>query len=339
MTRRKRLRILLEFGGFCLIVTACVMAGYGALERFDLSGLLQTVFSLWTGVLILALCALIAHTLGKGSREGRDRRQHSDLLDAMRRIAQGDFSVLVKSDDLVHDELADAINTMARNLGNMETMRQDFISNVSHEIQSPLTSISGFAALLQKSDLSAVERMRYAGIIEAESKRLSSLSDNLLKLSSLDNNPIQRRELRLDRQLSKVILTLEPQWSAKNLSVEANLPSCTISGDEDLLSQVWVNLLVNAIKFTPEGGILCISIDGHTVTLSDTGMGIAEADLPHIFERFYKVDKSRDRSLGGNGLGLSLAKKIVVLHGGTIAARSEAGKGTTFTVTLPQNAM
>ena len=319
-----------------VLVTVCVVAGYGLLSFLELSGLWQTVLSLWVGVLILMMFGLLVHTLGKSSREKRDRFQHSTLLDAMARIAQGDFSVFIQTSDLVHAELIDAVNAMAKKLGNLETMRQDFISNVSHEIQSPLTSIGGFAALLKKDDLPTEERQRYAGIIEAESKRLSSLSDSLLKLSSLNNSTITKSSFWLDKQLTNIMLTLEPQWSAKNLAIEADLQKCIIEGDEDLLSQVWMNLLVNAIKFTPDGGNICVSLNDNTVKITDTGIGIPQEDLPHIFERFYKVDKARDRSLGGNGLGLSLAKKIVELHGGVITAQSEPPKGTAFTILLPQ---
>ena len=139
-------------------------------------------------------------------------------------------------------------------------LRQDFISNVSHEIQSPLTSIRGFAALLKNDTLTAEQKNHYLNIIEAESKRLSSLSDNLLKLSALEtgSEPLSIKEYRLDKQLEKVALMLEPQWSAKNIAMEADLEKLTIQGDEDLLSQVWVNLLHNAIKFTPEGGTIRI---------------------------------------------------------------------------------
>jgi signal transduction histidine kinase len=141
-------------------------------------------------------------------------------------------------------------------------------------------------------------------------------------------------------------LTLEPQWSAKNILLEAELPKLTVYADEGLLSQVWVNLLHNAIKFTPADGTVIVKLEGSgddsgsnggaTVTIADTGVGIAKDDLPHIFERFYKVDKARDRALGGNGLGLSLVKKIVELHDGRLSVESELGKGTTFKIFLPR---
>ena len=303
------------------------------------------ILSGFMGIILFAGVATIARlSISRFSNAARQNQAvHSQLLNAMTKIAQGDFNVYVEAkDDLLHKDIVLGINKIAKELGSMEQLRQDFISDVSHEIQSPLTSISGFAALLKNNTLTAEQRNHYLDIIEAESKRLSSLSDNLLKLSALEtgNEPLSIKEYRLDRQLEKVALMLEPQWSARNITMEADMEKLTIQGDEDLLSQVWVNLLHNAIKFTPEGGTISIILkDGDheaCCQISDTGIGIAAEDLIHIFERFYKVDKSRDRALGGNGLGLSLAKKIVELHGGHITPQSTLGKGSTFSVTLPR---
>jgi signal transduction histidine kinase len=265
------------------------------------------------------------------------------MLNALTEIGRGNFDIfLPPQKNSPHGEFLDVINKMARDLGDLDTMRKDFISNVSHEIQSPLTSIGGFAALLKNENLSAEERRHYAEIIEKESRRLSSLSDNLLKLSELDSEktPLKLKVFSLDKQLEKIALTLEPQWSKKNLNVEAALSKCEYCGDEDLLSQVWMNLLHNAIKFTPMGGdiriSLCAAEDVVIVSIFDTGLGIAPEDTLRIFERFYKADKSRDRAMGGTGLGLSLVKKIVDLHEGEITVDSEPGKSTTFRISLPR---
>ena len=302
-----------------------------------LSGLIGII--LFWGLANIA--RLLIHRFSKGGRQ--NQTMHNQLLDAMTRIAQGDFDVFVDTRNVFfYDDIAQGINKIAKELGSLEQMRQDFISNVSHEIQSPLTSIRGFATLLKNDALTTEQKNHYLDIIEAESKRLSSLSDNLLKLSALEtgSEPLSLKEYRLDRQLEKVALMLEPQWRGKNITMEAELEKLTIQGDEDLLSQVWVNLLHNAIKFTPEGGIIRMVLKSRDneacCQIVDTGIGIAPEDLLHIFERFYKVDKSRDRALGGNGLGLSLAKKIVELHGGHIVPHSELGKGSTFTVELPR---
>jgi signal transduction histidine kinase len=268
----------------------------------------------------------------------------NDILEAMQQISRGDFTALVATDNEwdPFKKLADSVNQMARDLGSMEQLRQEFISNVSHEIQSPLTSISGFAALLRASDLPEETRIHYIDIIETESKRLSKLSENLLKLSSLEAEvtPLNPQDFRLDKQLEQVVLLLEPQWTGKNLNPNLELAPVVFCGDEELLSQVWINLLHNAIKFTPEGGefSLTLNADAETIcaAVTDTGSGIPAEDQRHLFERFYKVDKSRDRSLGGNGLGLSLVKKIVELHRGTVTVQSAPGQGSSFTVRLPK---
>jgi signal transduction histidine kinase len=230
---------------------------------------------------------------------------------------------------------------MALQLDQMEKMRQEFISNVSHEIQSPLTSIRGFACALQQNDLSAEDRRHYLDIIEAESMRLSKLSANLLKLASLESDQVrfEPKPYRLDTQIRSLILASEPQWAGKRLEMDVTVDEANIIADEDLLSQVWINLLHNSIKFTPEGGSVRVALqrraDRLEVTIADTGTGIAPEDQPHIFERFYKADPSRRRSEGGSGLGLSIAKKVVELHRGTIAVRSQPGAGAAFTVELP----
>ena len=254
-----------------LVFTALIVffaAGYGLMSLiYRWTG---TPPDFWThilsglmGIILFAGLATIARLLiSRFSKAGRqDRAFHSQLLNAMTRIAQGDFDVYVNPQDTnFHEDIAEGINKIAKELGSMEQLRQDFISNVSHEIQSPLTSIRGFATLLKNDTLTAEQKNHYLNIIEAESKRLSSLSDNLLKLSALEtgSEPLSLKEYRLDRQLEKVALMLEPQWSAKNIAMEADLEKLTIQGDEDLLSQVWVNLLHNAIKFTPEGGVIRI---------------------------------------------------------------------------------
>ncbi len=271
---------------------------------------------------------------------GDGRNEHFDeVLDALTKISHGNFDVLLEGKGM-YIELTTAINQMAKDLGSLENLRQNFVSNVSHEIQSPLTSISGFAELLRNDNLSPEQRKHYIDVIETESKRLSKLSENLLKLSSLENNtqPIGNAPFPLHKQIENAVLMLEPQWSEKNIDIVLSLDKVTFSGDEGLLYQVWINLLHNAIKFTQQDGEIKVSLTKSEreiiCEVSDNGIGIAPEDQIHIFERFYKADKSRNRSLGGNGLGLALSKKIVNLHGGTIVLHSEHQIGTTFRVVL-----
>ncbi|MCD1260101.1 HAMP domain-containing histidine kinase [Paenibacillus athensensis] len=304
---------------------------------------------LWHGVEIQLIAGFLGLLLmfGLAWLNGANRRR-VDLLfmltDAMRRMAKGDFNILLPEPGPMGDELGGLVqgfNEMAVELGQMEKLRQEFISNVSHEIQSPLTSIRGFSRALMDDRLDSQERKQYLSIIEAESERLSKISDNLLKLSSLESAqpPFEPQRYRLDKQLRNLVLACEPQWVAKELELDIQLEEGSIAADQDLLSQVWTNLLHNGIKFTPLGGTLGVRLTfagpWARVEIRDTGIGIAEADQARIFERFYKADTARSSSGGGSGLGLSIAHKIVGLHGGSISVESWVGEGTIFTVLLP----
>lgn len=320
------------------LFAALVALAYSLLRHLGLSELAVVMLSGMGGLALLCLTvALLSYIRVKRYKHLHRSFAHDTILNALGEIARGNFDVILATNEGdPFNELVQAFNEMAQNLGSLETMRQDFISNVSHEIQSPLTSIKGFAALLQSDGISDEERRHYAEIIESESRRMSAMSENLLKLSALDSGSeaLNLTEFRLDRQLQSVALALEPQWSEKNISIDMEVEKAALTADADLLAQVWMNLLGNAIKFTPSGGTVSIALKDNSVIIQDTGMGISEGDLAHIFERFYKADKSRDRTLGGNGLGLAIAKKILDLHGFSIAAESELEKGTRFTVRL-----
>lgn len=264
------------------------------------------------------------------------------LTGATRRIAEGHFDV--KLDIRQKGELgtlARSFEQMIRELGQLETMRRDFVSNVSHEVQSPLTSISGYAVALKQVKLSEEQRIRYLDIIIGEAGRISKMSDSLLKLSALEaQSPQLRREpFQLDEQLRRVVIALQPQWQERQIAFELDLPDVRLAGDRDQLDQVWTNLIGNAIKFSPDGGQIAIRVetDGSVVTVrvADQGIGIAPEDRERVFERFFKADRARSRKYEGSGLGLAIVKQIVTLQGGEIAAESELGKGTTFVVSLP----
>jgi signal transduction histidine kinase len=264
------------------------------------------------------------------------------LTEATQRLARGDFDVNVsikQRDEL--GQLADSFNHMAGELKQLEHMRQNFVSNVSHEIQSPLTSIRGFSKALRRPDINESDRHTYLEIIEQESERLSRLSENLLNLASLESehHPFHPVTFDLDEQIRRVVVSHEPQWSEQHMELDLNLPRVKIIADADQLNQVWVNLLGNAIKFTPAYGKIRISLETLTdrvlIMIQDSGIGIKEEDRERIFERFYKVDQARQRATGSNGLGLAIVRKIIDLHQGTIEVHSELGKGTVFKVTLP----
>jgi two-component system phosphate regulon sensor histidine kinase PhoR len=309
--------------------------------------LIQVVNSLG-GLVLTGLSIRVLFRLFRSRVVAGQMRVFGPIIEALQRVAQGDFSVRVDNildrhsqNDGVISELVNNVNHMALELRQMEAMRQEFISNVSHEIQSPLTSIQGFARALQNDHLTPEERCHYLSIIETESTRLSRITDNLLRLASLEAKHVkfEPKPYRLDRQIRSLILACEPQWAAKEIDMDVSLDELEITADEDLLSQVWINLIANSIKFTPAHGRIGIALQrrGRSLVfkITDTGIGISEEDQAHIFERFYKADKSRTRSSdGGSGLGLSIAQKIVAMHAGTIAVESRLGAGTTFAVSL-----
>lgn len=260
---------------------------------------------------------------------------------ATEKLARGNFNVNVSvnnKDEL--GKLAESFNHMAGELKQLEQMRQDFVSNVSHEIQSPLTSIRGFSKALRESDIAENDRIKYLEIIERESERLSRLSENLLKLASLESehHPFHPTIYDLDEQLRRIVVFYEPQWSMKELDMDLALPRVKIFADSDQLSQVWMNVIGNAIKFTATGGHIYIKLvplrDRVQIWIQDNGIGISNDEQGRIFDRFYKVDQARQRD-SGSGLGLAIVRKIIDMHDGSIEVQSQVGKGTLFLIVLP----
>ncbi|MEI4789614.1 HAMP domain-containing sensor histidine kinase [Bacillus sp. FJAT-53060] len=265
------------------------------------------------------------------------------LTQATKQIAKGKYNIQlnVKLRDEI-GELANHFTKMANNLEQLDLMRQEFVSNVSHEIQSPLASIQGFSQTLQSKELSEDKRQHYLSIIENESRRLSQMSKQLLTLASLDKEKeiLNQHTFDVATQIKQVLFMTEWSWREKDLTVELDLTSAPIYADEQLLHQVWTNLLVNSIKFTEKGGAIFINLskreNGYCIQFKDTGIGISKNDLPHIFTRFYKADKARSRKEASSGLGLAITKKIIELHDGQIDVESQLGKGTIFHIYLPK---
>ncbi|MGE1126925.1 envelope stress sensor histidine kinase HitS [Bacillus wiedmannii] len=266
------------------------------------------------------------------------------IIEPIQKIAKGDFSVKIRNEEKYDGEigvLVKSINDMTDELNAMEKMRQEFVSNVSHEIQSPLTSIKGFARALQDNNLSEEKRKHYLTIIETETTRLSKLSQNLLKLTLLEAEEYtpERVTYRLDQQLKQIVLNSEPLWAEKEIELELDLEKVDVIADQESMSQLWINLIHNSIKFTPSGGTITIQLKEYEkvveVRIRDSGIGISEEQKQHIFERFYKADTSRNRTYGGSGLGLAIVKKVLDLHQGEIKVESEEGDGTEFIVCIP----
>lgn len=266
------------------------------------------------------------------------------IIEPIQKIAKGDFYVKIRNEEKYDGEigvLVKSINDMTDELNAMEKMRQEFVSNVSHEIQSPLTSIKGFARALQDDNLSEEKRKHYLTIIETETTRLSKLSQNLLKLTLLESEEYtpERVTYQLDQQLKQVVLNSEPLWAEKEIELDLDLEKVHITADQESMSQVWINLIHNSIKFTPSSGTISIKLKEYEtlveVRIRDSGIGISEEQKQHIFERFFKADSSRNRAYGGSGLGLAIVKKVVDLHQGEIKVESEEGNGTEFIVCIP----
>lgn len=265
------------------------------------------------------------------------------LTAAAKEMASGNLSVRLKyrnKDEF--GELMGSFNLMASELQKMDSVRDDFVSNVSHEMQSPLTSIRGFTRALQDGVIPPEEQKEHLDIIYEETLRLSRLSDNLLRLASLDSehHPVNLTTYKLDEQLRRTIVLAEPQWSRKDINIELELFPCEITVDKDLFDQVWQNLINNAIKYSGQESSIHVEIklteQFVEVYIKDSGKGIPEEALPLIFDRFYMVEKARSSSLKGNGLGLSIVMKILKIHDCSIDVKSKVGEGTEFIITIPR---
>lgn len=302
-------------------------------QQFNEIHILLSVLLLLTIVLSMVIVFFSTRYLVKPIRE---------LTVATKKIAEGDYSVRLKENR--KDEigtLATSFTSMSRQLMQVENMRQEFVSNVSHEIQTPLSSMKGYANLLRSPSLSKEDQDYYTKVIESESTRLSKLSKQLLTLASLDKDKgvIHSQPVNLTKMLQDLIRQTRWLWERKGLAVSLDADDVMYTGQEELLYQAFENLLSNSIKYTPDGGeihlSLCQHLKGIKFIIQDTGIGISQAHLEKIFDRFYKVDESRSHERDSSGLGLSIVKKIITLHRGHIHVDSRLNEGTTFTVTLP----
>ena len=267
------------------------------------------------------------------------------LIAQMRRLASGDLQARMELREPyarmpAFTQLSDGFNKMAQELQNTELLRSDFINNFSHEFKTPIVSIAGFAKLLKRGNLTQRQREEYLDIIEEESMRLSDMATNVLNLTKVENQTIltDLTEFNLSEQLRASILLLERKWAKKNLQWQLDLGEYRITANEELLKQVWINLLDNAIKFSPEDGTVAVRItaqDGkYAVSVRNAGATLPPQEQEKIFRKFYQADASH--SSEGNGIGLAIVKRVTELHRGTVTVRS-GNDETTFTVTLPEH--
>lgn len=263
------------------------------------------------------------------------------IRNAMNEVSEGNLDVSI-AEKSRFDEIEDinhAFNVMVKELRSTETIQSDFVSNVSHELKTPLTAIDGYATMLQVDDLSKEDRAEYVRKILFNTHRMSELANNILLLSKLDNQGIENKkeEFSVDEQIRQEILATESKWSEKELDFDVNLDPVTYDGNSGLLSHIWSNLLGNAIKFSPRGGKITLRLeieDGALLfSVSDEGEGIQENSKKYIFNKFYQSDTSHKQE--GNGLGLALVKKITDIYGGEVEAENLPARGCRFTVRLP----
>lgn len=265
-----------------------------------------------------------------------------EINDATKEIAKGNFDVVINTRKNGPKEILEMtanFNIMAQELQNTEIFHNDFVNNVSHEFKTPLSAIEGYATLMQDKQLSENKQQQYVDKIIYNSQRLTSLIGNILTLSRLENQTIitGKKSFSLDEQLRENILLFESEWSKKDIELDIEMDTVNFFGSEELLSQVWQNLIGNAVKFVRSHGFIHISLEQKDnqviVRVTDNGIGMTEEVQKRIFDKFYQGDTSH--SAEGNGLGLALAMRIINLHKGTIEISSQINKGSTFTVKLP----
>jgi len=268
----------------------------------------------------------------------------NSFINAMNRLASGDYKTRLQFGKFfdrfsIAQELTESFNHMAEELDKTEMLRSDFINNFSHEFKTPIVSIAGFANLLKYGNLTDEQKAEYINIIEEESLRLAAMATNVLNLTKLENQTILTgaSEFNLSEQIRNCVLLLENKWSKKNIDLDLAFEEYNIYANEEMLKEVWINLLDNAFKFSDEGGTVRINIteieDRILVSVSNTGEEIPEKAKELIFRKFYKVDESHSST--GNGIGLAIVKKIVELHGGDVIV-SSGNRKTVFTVSLPK---
>lgn len=337
----RRFRMALLFAAFVFIIMllsmTIVYCGMRLLTHF---GIMDYPHSFHQPLLLFAVVCLIVGVAMSIIISTRPLKPWYVLTNAANEIANGNYDVRVtpKGPEAVQ-ELFRSFNHMAEELGSVELLRTDFINNFSHEFKTPIVSIRGFAKMLKRDDLSDAEREEYIDIIISESERLSSLASNVLSLSKVEQQTIltNREEYNITEQIRLVIAMLMSKWSTKTVDIQFTGNEITINANKELLNQVWINLIDNAIKFSPDNDVVTINIstENHQLQFTCTNHGehLSNDLTQHMFDKFYQGDTSHTEK--GNGLGLTLCKKIVELHEGTIQTTLIDENTITITVELP----
>ncbi len=294
-------------------------------------------------ILFFDFISIIAGTIAASFISKHLLRPLHTMIDATEKITKGDYSTRLPFETLhiqEFEQLGESFNHMAAELGSVEMLRNDFINNFSHEFNTPINSIQGFATLLKHGNLTEEAQNDYLDRIITGSDRLSTLAVNVLHLSKIEQQTIltHKEKINVTEQIRRIIAMLSMRWEQKNIEFNFDCKEYFLTGNEEFLDHLWINLLDNAIKYSPLQSTINVDIQetesAIRIIITDHGKGIAEDALPHIFDKFYRSKSSR--AVPGTGLGLTIAHKVVTLHQGTIKAASTAGCGTAFTITLPK---
>lgn len=338
---RAALTVLFALVVFCVLSITMLIIGAVSflLVRLGVIHAISTPNILLPQILTFAIASILMGTAVAAVVGRVPLKPVNRLIEGMNRLAAGDYEVRI---DMGHHpvghELAETFNLLAKELKNTEVLRADFVNNFSHEFKTPIVSIRGFAKLLQKEGLTDAQRAEYLGIIVDESNRLADMATNVLNLTKVENQSIlvDITHYNLSEQLRDAVLLLEKKWGNKGLTIVADFDEYGVDASEELLKQVWINLLDNAVKFSPERGEISIAIrQSHAetvVSITNAGPQINEEDQQRVFSKFWQGDTSH--AAEGTGIGLSIARRIVTLHKGTISVTSMPPK-TTFSVALP----
>ena len=335
---RRKISAMLTLQTFFVVLIVVVVAGALALMYRVVITDMHMIGVLSMLVPIVVLVTLVNFLFTRYIYRYLDK-----ISDAMQKVADGDYTVRLDAEkDQPFRELYRNFNTMAEELGGVEMLKNDFINGYAHELRTPITSINGFAEMLLNDDgtLSREEKRSYLEIIASESRRLADLAGNSLLMSRLDTQKIipDKKPFSLDEQLRRCSILLSGQWTEKELDMTMDLDEAVYVGDYDLMQHLWINLLTNAVKYTPKGGSITVTLKNEekfiAVSVADTGKGIPPEDRERIFDKYYQTDKSHSKR--GLGLGLAICKRIVQLCNGSLTVESEVGVGSTFTVKLPK---
>ena len=328
------------------IITCCMLMFLTSIQKalnieFTSENTKAAAILTFINVIFLSLVCTIIDGIRRKLMVERPVRR---ITEATQKIMNGDLNARIKPFRSIDsgsgfDVIIEHFNRMAEELSGLETLRTDFIANVSHELKTPLSVIQNYGTLLQSPDLTSEQRIEYAKAITASSRRLADLITNILKLNRLENQQIfpAVKKFDLGEQLTECLLDFENVWEEKNIDIDTDIEeNIIIYSDSELLSLVWNNLFSNAFKFTDNSGKVIVSLkkenDKAVIKISDTGCGISPETGKHIFEKFYQGDTSH--AVQGNGLGLALVKRVIDIVKAEISVQSEVGKGTEFTVKI-----